>query len=442
VASALRDATATLDGEAGRIVSVAVSATSGTVLVAGADGEPIGPALMYDDGRASAEADRAQEAAEARWDSLGLRVSASFGLPKWTWLLSYQGVDDTPRWLWHVSDLVVSKLTGDPPTTDTSHALKSGYDPLRHEWAREAMEALDIPLEMLADVAVPTTPVGAVSAAAAADTGLPTSCEVRLGMTDSCASQMAAGADRPGRFVSVLGTTLAIKGASRDLLRDPTGAVYSHRHPDGWWLPGGASNTGGSALNERYGDADLADLDRQASDHGPAGCVSYPLVGSGERFPFATPDAEGFDDGSPASDVDAYRAVLEGVAFLERLGLAHLAALGAVLDPPLVAAGKGSRSETWNSIRASVLGLPLAVPERAETSFGACVLAASGSIHADLAEATEAMVRIESTVEPLEAERDQLESSYERFVHALDARGWLPGRLREAAFTDVGGEGR
>lgn len=445
VAKALRQATDALDDGERRIVSVGVSATSGTVMLAGAEGDPVGPALMYDDRRASAEAERAQEAGASRWESLGLRVSASFGLPKWAWLLSRAGEEGEAgkvRWAWHVSDLVVSRLTGAEATTDTSHALKSGYDPLRREWAGEAMDALGIPAGVLPQVSPPTTRVGRVSTEAASSTGLPAGCEVRLAMTDSCAAQVAAGADQPGRFVSVLGTTLAVKGVTTELVRDPTGAVYSHWHPDGWWLPGGASNTGGAALEEHYGDADLAVLDRRAAEHGPAGFVCYPLLGSGERFPFVEPDAEGFREGSPDDDVDAYRATLEGVAFLERLGLAHLAALGARLEPPLAVAGSASRSPTWNAIRATTLGVPLVVPARADTSFGACVLAATGSIHENLADAARAMVHVEHDVEPVEDERERLEQSYKRFVDALDDRGWLEPRLREAAFTEVGGQER
>ncbi|MDQ3679475.1 MAG: FGGY family carbohydrate kinase [Actinomycetota bacterium] len=436
VVSALRQATDALDGDGGRIVSVSVSATSGTVLLADGDGEAMGPALMYDDQRASAEAERAQEAGRQRWGSLGLVMSSSFGLPKWAWLLSEGGMGDRARHAWHVSDLVVSKLTGGPPPTDTSHALKSGYDPLRHRWAEEAMEALGVPMEILPEVLPPTTSIGSVSPGAASQTGLPTGCQVHLGMTDSCASQMAAGADQPGRFVSVLGTTLAMKGATRELLRDPTGAVYSHWHPDGWWLPGGASNTGGAALRETFPDADLASLDREAAAHGPAGCVVYPLIGTGERFPFVQADAEGFRLGSASDEVDAYRATLEGVAFLERLALAHVTALGAELEPPLAVAGAASRSEVWNQVRATVLGVPLVVPERAETSFGACLLAAAGRLHDNLADASRAMVRVEQRVEAVEEERDQLDASYRRFVTGLVERGWLGEGLRGAAFDD------
>ena len=440
VASALWGATGELErAERDRIVAMGVSATSGTVVLVDDDGEPLGPALMYDDQRASEEAEAAQEAGRERWDALGLRVSASFGLPKLAWLLARsEGAGRASR-VCHVPDLLLAHLTGERAPTDTSHALKSGYDPLRGEWAEEALDALDVPIRLLPEVLPPTAPAGEVSPEAASETGLPAGCQVRLGMTDSCASQVAAGADQPGRFVSVLGTTLALKGATCDLVRDPTGAVYSHRHPDGWWLPGGASNTGGAALQEGFGDDDLAELDRQALDHGPAGFVCYPLVGTGERFPFVHAEAEGFSVGSPSSRVDAYRATMEGVAFVERLAYAHLAGLGAGVVSPLAAAGAASRSRAWNRVRATALGLPLVVPERAETSFGACVLAAAGTVHDTLADAGRAMVRTEDEVEPVEEEVDRLHDGYQRFVAALEERGWLPEGLAEAALVDLGG---
>ncbi len=436
VAAALRQVTDELGDQREGIVSLAVSATSGTVVVADSDGEPVGPGLLYDDRRASEQAERAQEAGAERWEALGLRVSASFGLPKWGWLLGQTDIAARAAWLWHVPDLVLARLTGEPPPTDTSHALKSGYDPLRREWAGEALDALGVDGDLLPGVCLPTSPVGSVSGDATAETGLPQGCTVRLGMTDSCSSQVAAGADRPGCYVSVLGTTLALKGASEELLHDPSGAVYSHRHPDGWWLPGGASNTGGAALAELFPGADLASMDRQAAEHGPARCVSYPLTGSGERFPFVQPDARGFCEGSPESDVDGYRATLEGVAFLERLAYAHMSRLGAPPERTVAVAGAASRSQVWNEVRATVLGRALVVPERAETSFGACILAAAGSLHPNLAEATRAMVRVEREAAPVEQEQDRLHSSYRRFVTGLQERGWIDEDA-EWALADV-----
>ncbi|MDQ6948384.1 MAG: FGGY family carbohydrate kinase, partial [Actinomycetota bacterium] len=285
-ATALQQATIALGPAATAIRAVAVAATSGTVLVVDGDGHPLGPALLYDDQRASAQAAVAAEAGDHRWQQLGWRPGSTSGLAKWGWLLAEPDVAGRARSAWHASDVLVAALTGERPLTDWSHALKSGYDPRRGEWALEATAALGIDSSLLGEVGSPGAAAGFVGVEAAAATGLPVGCEVRLGMTDGCAGQVAAGADRPGRFVTVVGTTLVVKGATDHLVHDQTGAVYSHRHPGGWWLPGGASNTGGAAVAAASPGRDLADLDRRAAAAGPATCVTYPLLGTGERFPF------------------------------------------------------------------------------------------------------------------------------------------------------------
>ena len=405
VVAALRQATTELGRDRRAVVAVAVSATSGTVLLADRSGQPIGPALLYDDRRAG----DASPPAMARW----------------AWLVAHaEGAADA-RFAWHASDLVVARLIGGPPPTDWSAAHKSGYDPVERRWPDGDASALRVPRHLLPEVLPPTARAGAVCPEAAEASGLPDGCQVRLGMTDSCAAQVAAGADRPGRFVSVLGTTLVLKGATTERLDDPTGAVYSHRHPDGWWLPGGASNTGGAALAAGFEGADLATLDERAAEHGPAGCVTYPLTGTGERFPFVAPDATGFWLGTPTGDDERYRATLEGVAFVERLGYDHLAGVGARAAPPLLSAGGGTGSRVWTAIRATVLASPLDVPACPETSFGACVLAAAGTVHPDLTAAGDAMVRTVASVEPVEPETERLEESYHRLVAELRRRGWV-----------------
>lgn len=422
LARVLTDLTGRL-GE-GRVVAVTVCATSGTVVALDRRGDPIGPALMYADRRAVREARTAAEAGAARWRALGLGIQPSFGLPKWAWLLAQPPVARRAWRLGHASDLAVARLTGVLPPTDWSHALKSGYDPLRGEWAGEAMEALGIPAALLPEVRRPTEPAAAVSREAAAATGLPDGCPVRLGMTDACASQFAASATEPGRCVSVLGSTQVLKAASPSLIAG--GAVYSHRHPDGWWLPGGASNTGAAVLAAAFVGRDLARLDRLAAAHGPATGVVYPLAdGLGERFPFVAPGARGFVAREPAGEVDRYRALLEGVAFVERLGFEQLVSLGFAPGGNVAVAGGGSRSRVWNRIRATVLGRVLSERAGADTARGACILAAAGTVHPTLSAATEAMAAPgTAAVPPDDAEAGALERSYQRFLEALRAQPW------------------
>lgn len=426
VVAALSQLADRLGSDRRSLAALSVCSTSGTVVALDGGMAPIGPALMYADQRAVPEAQAAQRSGAGRWESLGLRIQPSFGLPKWAWLLSQPEIGAAAARLAHACDVAVGHLIGGVPPTDWSHALKSGYDPQRREWAAEAMDALAIPARLLPEVRRPAEPAGRVCREAARATGLPEGCEVRLGMTDGCAAQLAAGASAPGRFVSVLGSTLVLKGASHRLIADPAGVVYSHRHPGGWWLPGGASSTGARALAAGFGNRRLAELDDLAARHGPARVVIYPLIGRGERFPFAAAGAEGFTLGDLAGEVERYRATLEGVAFVERLGYERLAALGAVADPPIAASGGGSASPVWNRIRAAVLGAPLVAKPAASTALGACILAAAGSLHPDLAAATAAMAVAGERVNPDEDDRDALERNYQRFVTAVIQRGWWP----------------
>ncbi|MDQ4088699.1 MAG: carbohydrate kinase, partial [Actinomycetota bacterium] len=76
---------------------------------------------------------------------------------------------------------------------------------------------------------------------------------------------------------------------------------------------------------------------------------------------------------------------------------------------------------------ATVLGVEIVRPTSADTAFGACVLAAAGTLHPTLRDAADAMVAPPGEpVTPVTAETDRLEESYRRFVAALSERGWLP----------------
>ncbi|GAB3295908.1 FGGY-family carbohydrate kinase [Parasphingorhabdus pacifica] len=418
----LAECTVALGSRADEIRSLAISATSGTVVLVDGAGEPVTPALMYDDRRAEEPARTAAEAGADRWRRTGTTPSAGSGIARIAWLAA--GRPDDAVLACHTPELIARPLVGHPVATDSSHALKSGYDVVAGEWAHEVFDALGVPDSLLPEVVRPTEVLGEVEPAGSRATGLPVGCVVRAGMTDGCAGQLASGAVDVGQFVTILGTTLVLKGVSGQLVHDPSGAVYSHLHPDGAWLPGGAANVGGSALS-RTSTRPLAELDAEAARRGPARVVHYPLRGVGERFPFQAAEAARFMLGDPADDVDDHRSRLEGVAFCERLALERLAALGAVADGPLRTAGGGAGSAVWCRIRATVLDRPvLRVPE-AGSALGAALLAAAGSVHPDLSTAATEMVPAGQLIEPAAGEVADLADNYERFRTELLDRGWL-----------------
>ncbi|MEV7065986.1 FGGY family carbohydrate kinase [Streptomyces collinus] len=410
---------------------LAVCGTSGTVLLTDGSGRPVSPALMYDDGRAKAQAARAREA--------GLAVQDTWALPKALWLLGEYG--GTPLRLTHQPDLIVGRLTGEPPPADSSHALKTGYDLAGDRWPEAALARLGLPEGLLPEVVRPGTRLGEVCPAAADATGIPAGTPVLAGMTDGCAAQIASGALRPGSWNSVLGTTLVLKGAARDPVRDPTGVVYNHRAPDGTWLPGGASSVGAGALTAHFPGADPAGMDARAAAHEPSRAVAYPLASPGERFPFRAPEATPFVLGDPVEDADLWAALLQGVGLTERLCLDYLHHLGAPLDGPLTFTGGGARSPYWNQLRADILGRPARVPEQTEPALGMAALAAHGASGAGaLADVAERMVRVRTVVEPRPGRTAVFAEPYARLVDALRDRGWLPGPVAAHAHSRLGGD--
>ena len=142
------------------------------------------------------------------------------------------------------------------------------------------------------------------------------------------------------------------------------------RHPTATGCPAARPAPARARSPGDFPGADLDDLNRQAARYEPATALAYPLVSTGERFPFVAPQARGFLLGTPADDGDRFAAVLQGVAFVERLCFDHLDLLGAPLDGDLVLTGGATRSAYWCRLRADVLGRPVTLPENAEPALG------------------------------------------------------------------------
>jgi sugar (pentulose or hexulose) kinase len=409
----------------------AVCATSGTILLVDEDGHPLTPGLMYDDARATREAAEVNEVGAPTWEALGYsRMQPSWALPKLLWLLRSSDAG-TAGHLAHQPDVVTRRLVGAPVPSDSSHALKSGYDVVDESWPADVLSALGVGDEVMPSVARSGSRLGAVCAAAAAETGIPAGTPLFAGMTDGCAAQLGAGALTPGSWNSVLGTTLVVKGVTTQLVRDPAGIVYSHRSPDGGWLPGGASSSGAGVLSEHFAGRDLEALNRQAAEREPATVIAYPLVSRGERFPFTAPEAEPFVLGRPADEVDFYAALLQGVAFVERLVFDYLDLLGAATNGDLTLTGGGARSAYWSQLRADVLGRPVRIPAHAEAGLGMAVLACARAEGRPLAAAAAAMVRVQREIEPRPDRVERFREPYARFIDELQNRGWLDAAVAD-----------
>lgn len=418
VRTLLRRTAGLLGKRAGEVIALAVTGTSGSLVPCDRSGTPVGAAVLYNDLSAGADADRLSRHG---FPSGPGSVPARMGL-----LVregrSTQGAPSTfraPDLLLHTPDVVLAGLAGRVLPTDTSHALKTGIDPIEGRWPLEMLAAVDVGASLLPELIAPGVEIGVLADGIADGLGLARGIRLVSGMTDGCTAQIACGAVGPGDTVGVLGTTLVLKGVSVDRIDD--GVVYSHRAPDGSWWPGAASNVGAGILAGTVPQASLPELDAAAAASGPAGVLRYPLRGTGERFPVADPSFTGWQLGMPQDAAEAHRAVLEGVAFTERYGLERLAALGLRRGTHRVAGG-ATRSDVWNRIRATVLDAPVSVCAAAGSGHGAAALAASGTSGESLGDTVRRWSPTLPVIDPDPTETDRLDDSFGRWSAELERR--------------------
>jgi sugar (pentulose or hexulose) kinase len=425
VCACLRQVTASLPAGV-RVAGISVDSTSGTIVPVDGQGQPLCAALMYNDQRSEGQVVAVQRAGAELQTRLGYAFGSSFGLPKITWFQQARPqIFAQARWFLHAADFIAGRLSGEMGVSDSSNALKTGYDLLALAWPAFIESELGIPLERLPRVVLPGQALGAVCAQASQQTGLCAGVAIYAGATDGTAAQFASGAAQPGDWNSTLGTTLVLKGIARELHPDPRGVIYSHRHPEGFWLPGGASNTGSDWVSRDHAGQAIEELDRQAEGVFPSALVRYPLAKQGERFPFLHAGAQGFTLGPAHTAIEGYAAGIEGMALVERLSYAVLQSLGLEVGERVYITGGGTRSPLWTRIRASVLGKTLVQPEVTETAFGTALLAAAGCWYGNLSQASAAMVKIRQSVEPEAGLQARYDEKYQAFLAGLCQRGYI-----------------
>ena len=351
-----------------RIDSLAIDGTSGTLLLADNNGQPLGPALMYNDGRSTNEAQRISQIAPQESAAHG----ASSALAK----LLYLQARHQARYALHQADWIIGKLTDRWGLSDTNNSLKLGYDALSKRWP-DWLTRLDINLKCLPHVHNPGTRIGHVSTTICQQFGFKSDTQVIAGTTDSTAAIIATGASRPGQAVTSLGSTLVMKVISETPIFSPEHGVYSQPLGD-YWLVGGASNSGGAVLRHYFSDAQMAAMTPRLKINQPTELDYYPLLSPGERFPICDPNLAPRLSPRPDSDETFFQAMLEAMTRIEQRGYDLLAQLGAPYPSSVRSAGGGAKNPVWTQMREQALGVTMLTATHQEAAYGAALLAQRG----------------------------------------------------------------
>jgi sugar (pentulose or hexulose) kinase len=354
-----------------QVCALSIDGTSSTVLLADARGEPLGPALMYDDTRASEEAERISRVAPH--DNPAQAVGST--LAKLLHLVRVHSRAKA-RYALHQADWLSARLTGRYGISDENNCLKLGYDPLRRQWPHW-LGRLELDASLLPEVVPAGASIGRLADSSASRFGLPRRTRVVAGTTDSTAAFLATGAQRAGEGVTSLGSTLVLKLLSPQPLCAPLRGVYSHRLGD-LWLCGGASNVGGATLLNHFTQAQIDAMTPRLRPSEPTGLDYYPLPARGERFPVSDPELQPRLTPRPQDPVRFFQGMLEGIARIEAEGYQLLRTLGCPPVESVRTVGGGARNPGWQSIRARALGVPLLPAMHTTAAYGAALLALRG----------------------------------------------------------------
>jgi xylulokinase len=443
--AAAREALRGLDPRA--VASISVASQRGTfALVDGALG-PLGPSIVWSDGRATAEAaELERRLGPGRFARLaGASPSRIWTAAKVRWL-----ADHRPELLARAARLVngqewlLARLGAGLLGTEASSAAMSGMlDVARLDWSDEILEACGISRALLPPVVAATTGAGALSRAAGQATGFAEGTPLFYGGGDQQCAAAGAGVIAEGGCMVAVGTGSVVltpvafhrAGAAPGEVVQGAHVVPGLRAAEAialstgncvkWWRAlahGGEEPAAGHAA-----------IDREAAGVAPGadGVLFLPFF-AGQCLPDAPGGAAGafLGLGSRHGRAELSRAVLEGVTCELRWRLEAVEAFaGRRLDPVRVTGG-GATSDQWMGLAASILGRALERPQVREcTALGAAMLGAVGAGRfQDLAAAAAGMVRQERVFLPEAAVAERYQDVYAAWRRAVPPGDSLTAR--------------
>jgi xylulokinase len=382
---------------------VAVVSFSGHMngaLVVDAAGEPLRPAIIWADQRATAQADVIRERCgeDETYRLTGNRISPAYTAAKLLWIKEHQ--PEVYRRIYKVlqaKDYAAFLFAGILATDYSDASLTLMLDLAGRRWAEPMLERLGIDAELLPPNLPSSQVVGEVTAAAAAATGLRPGTPVVIGGGDGACATVGAGAVRCGDAYNYVGSSSWVAMSTLRPVLDPLRRTFNfvHLDPDLNVALGTMQAAGGAfdwferlVRAEASTESQYGALDEAAGQVPPGSrnLLFLPYL-LGERSPHWNPLARGAFVGlaMPHGRGELARAVLEGVAFNLRQILEIMASAQQTSEVTqdlrgLRLIGGGGKSALWRQILADVYGLPieqLSLPAQA-TALGAAIVGGVG----------------------------------------------------------------
>ena len=321
-----------------------------------------------------------------------------------------------------LGDWVLTKLSGQF-VTDASLGSSSGmFDLARRDWSDEILAICELRREVFPPIVESGTVIGAVTAQAAAETGLFEGTPVVVGGADTQLGLLGIGATGPGQLTILGGSMWQHTMLLDEPAVDPKARLRTLCHTTaGLWMMEGIGFYCGLVMRwfrDAFCELELAQAAADGGDvysilegkaaglppgsNGVVGLFSNVMQAS--RWAHTTPGFIGFDVANPerSGRIECFRSIEEAAAYVS---LAHVRIIEEVANctaSEAVFTGGAAKGHLWPQIIADTLGIPLHIPVVKEsTALGAAICAGVGAgLWNNTAEAAASVAAFERTVEP------------------------------------------
>jgi xylulokinase len=433
-AQAIRQAVGPVDG--GRLKALCIAHQRETFVPVDQQGRPLTNGILWMDERArELLPDLEQSFGPGFHQQTGKHLSVNLTIAKIAWLKEHRPdvFVRTHKYL-DVHAFLVQRLTGLYRTGWGCADPTGMFDMQHNRWAEALVEQVGIRLDQLPEVFPPGTVMGTVVPSAAEECGLPAGLPVVAGIGDGQASGLGVNITGPGEAYLSLGTSVISGVYSGEYVVDPAFRTMSGGVSGSYLLETvllGGGYTLAWFMEKMAGRpgqdvAQLHDIYEQAASAvppGSAGLVVVPYWNS-VLGPYWDPAASGIVVGWRGTHQlpHLYRAILEGIAFEQRLYTMGVEkALGQSVSR-YIAMGSGAQSDLWCQIIADVTNKPVfraAAPDA--TALGAGILAAAAAgCYTDARQAAQKMTDIlPRPLEPDPARHDLYSRLFEEVYRPL-----------------------
>ena len=386
--------------------------------------QAIGPAILNQDNRATAETAwlERQVGHKRTFEITGLVAHPMYPLPKILWLREHapEIFSSTARFV-SVIGYILLRL-GLPPYIDYSLASRYlAFDVRQRRWSDDILAVAELPPDRL-PIPVPAgTVAGKLDADAAGQLGLPPATLVVVGGHDQPCAALGVGAVKPGHVADSIGTYECLLAAAESpTLSDSALAAslnsYCHVVPDKFvtiaYFPSGIMVKwfhdllyGNGTRRGEQSEAEHYSFLEAEAPAGPTGlCVTPNLIGTcnPDFNPHARGIIAGLNPGTGRAQI--YKGILEGLACeLSQLTNVLAKTVGDFQD--IYVTGGGTRSRLGLTLRAALTGKRLHVMKCPEAvCLGGAILAgvAAGE-YSDFGEAVAQLVHEAGVIAPDEA---------------------------------------